>query len=398
MSGEGLMSTHTTSCQRQRGFSLIEVVIALAVFAVLVAGFLTALERSATVSQTHNEIAEINESLRYTIAEMVRMIRMAGTGGLPLLAPGAGGGLNVLAVDVVDDVETGTLSFGSPPKAPIPGTDVLTLRGVIGGSLFDVQGTTAIQSTGATSYQVRIEDSSPFTGHQQGLIVPAVGTPILFTAAWELPVTLANGQTRYFSKYNIGLITSASIDTVDPLHPLVIDFKTQGATDAENMIIALNEDGTFQPFQEKYVITAGFLDDLVFFVGENDAKEPALFLYTRADDTVTELVANVASLQVALGCDIGPVDGELTEVGDSPDDDEWFYNVAGDTAPSALDVAALQEVRVSVVVRSATPDNGWKETAPMPENAPALTAIERSFRHRSLSVNVVIRSHPPATV
>jgi len=379
--------------ERQRGFSLVEVLVSLALLVVVMTAFLTLLDSSARVSKTQSSIAGMTENLRFTVEEMVRTVRMAGTGGVPLLAPGASG-LNVLAVTVTDNSDSSQpLTFGTGPgsRTTLPGTDAMMVRGVIGGELYDVRGATALVDNGDTTYTVTIPATSPYTGQPQQLLVPEAGTPIIFTTTWELPVPLPSGVTRYFSKYNIGLITSASRGS-NPTDPLVVDFKTTGANDNENAILALNEGGDFQPFQEEFVITAGFLDDLVFFIAANDSGEPSLFMFTPDDNTVSELVPNVANLQVALGCDLNG-DGVLTE--DGTNGDEWFFNAAGDTAPTAAQMAMLQEVRVSVVARGESREDMRTEGFVMPENAPALAGEAMNFRHRSISVHVTVRSHPP---
>lgn len=378
----------------QDGFTLIELLVSMLVLVFLIIGLLQLLDASAHVSKVQNDVAEMTETLRFTIQEMVRTLRMGGTGGLPLLAPGAGGTLSVLAVSVDDNVAGGSQSFGtgSDTRTVRAATDVLTVRGVIGGELYDVRGAVAIGGVDP-NYTIRLDPESPYSGQQQELREPEVGTPVLMTTIWELPVPLVNGQTRFFSKYNIGLTTSSTSNSDGSLD---VAFTSLAANEDQSAILALNEDGTFQPFQEEYVITAGFLDDLVFFIGDNDLGEPALYLYQRSDQSVTELVANVADLQVALGCDVNPSDGALTEVGAAAGDDEWFFNVAGETAPSAQQMALLHEVRLSLVARSAHHDPWWTSPADiLPENAPDLTGDDLRYRYRSHSVRVTLRSHPP---
>jgi len=378
----------------ESGFTIVELLVATLILAAVFVFFLSLLEGTSTVATAQNDLADVSETLRFTVEELVRIVRMAGTGGLPLLAPGPGGGMNVLAVDVQDNVAGGAAVFGG--LEALEGTDVLTLRGVITGELYDVVGAGDITDLGGgTSYRVTVDPVSPYSGQAHELVTPPVGTPVLFSSKWELPVTLGSGQVRYFNKYNIGLVTAASLDGSDPSAPLILDLKTSGSNDAENEILALNEDGTFQPFQNEFIIAIGFLDDMVFFISENSEGEPALFLYTRSDDTAIELVPGIRSLQVALGCDVSPTDGHLAELGQSADDDEWFFNVPGDRAPTAVEIGALHEVRISVVARSASPDPRWTERLDMPENAPALEADELEFRHRSVSVQVTVRSHPP---
>ncbi len=373
----------------QRGYSLVELMVSLIVFSFVLIGFLSLLDGSAKIAKAQNDFADINESLRYTAGEIVRMLRMSGSGGLPLLAPGSGGSLRVLAVEMEDNVSEGQKSFGSPPKATMANTDVLTIRGVIKGSLYDVDGAAAITQQGS-NYTVNIESTSPFSGNEQEIDSPEAGTPILFTTVWELPVTTSNGQTRYFAKYNIGIVSSATSGD----SAMTLQVASTGSNQAEQELIALNENGSFLPFRTEDVITAGFLDDVVLFISKNDFDEPALYLYTRSDDTVSELVANIANLQVALGCDLDG-NGTVTENGDGANDDEWFNNAAGDSQPSASEIGCLQQVRVTLVARSEHPDLSWEEWEDPPENAAELTDEDKEYRHRAVSVKAVVRSHPP---
>ena len=384
------------------GFSLLEMLIAAALVALVMIGLLQLLDGAARVSRIQNDMAQMTETLRFTVEEMVRTMRMAGTGGLPLLAPGSGGALTVLAVGVQDNVAAGaytvTDSSGRTWSAR-PGTDVLTIRGVIGSELYDLSGATQITGYtghGDTAFNVRLTERSPFTAGRIQPLPAAVsaGTPLLFTLLWELPVVVGTGQVRFFSKYNIGVV-SANASATGTAPDRVLDLMVDTVDNQYQAILDLNEGGSFEPFQQNYVITAGFLDDLVYFVSTNDDGEPALFLWQPSDNTVLELVDHIWQLQVALGCDVNPSDGRLTEVGLAANDDEWFFNHPGDIAPTAEQVLMLQEVRVSLTGRTAHPDLQWNDVPELPENAPAVTGADRSFRYRSHSVRVTLRSHPP---
>ena len=379
---------------RERGFTIVELLVAMLLLTATAIGLYNLLDGSARVSKMQNQMADVGENLRFTVARLVRLVRMAGSGGLPLVAPGVGGAMQILAIDVTDNVPANAGGFGSSPRTALAGTDVLMIRGVMEGELFDLRGVADVVPLGATTYRVSIQPSSPFTGQPQLLVAPEAGTPILFTSSWESSITTASGQSRDFSRYNIGIVTGASVTASDPTAPMVIDVKTTSSSDAEQQILALNDGAAFPPFERQYVIAAGFLDDLVFFIANNDDGQPALFEYNRAFERAEELVPNISDLQVAVGCDTN-ADGVLTEIGAAADDDEWFFNAAGDNAPTPTDLVALQEVRLSVVARTASPDPEWVETGQPPENAPDLTAGQRRFRHRSVTVRVTIRSHPP---
>ncbi len=389
------MTPALTAVGRERGFSLVEMMVSLLLLVIVMAAFLTLLDSSAQVSKTQTNIAGMTERLRVTVDELVRMVRMAGNGGLPLVGRGPGGALAALALDLENNVAEGAFVAGAPPRAAVPGTDVLTLRGVIGGDLFDLRGQVAFTDTSAgrgATFRLAVPRRSPFTGEPQALVEPPVGAAMILWSAWEVPLTLPSGLTCRHSRYNVALVTAAVLDGTGDL---VVDLKTTGAAAAERALLELNEGGDFPPFRPEHVVAAGCLDDLTFFVADNDSLEPSLFLLSRADDTVSELVPGVCSLQVALACDLDG-DGQVAEVGAAADDDEWFFNVAGDTPPTAADLATLAEVRLAVVARGDSREHGYADPlGPMPEDAPSLPDGERAYRHRTVSVRVAVRSRAP---
>ena len=96
----------------------------------------------------------------------------------------------------------------------------------------------------------------------------------------------------------------------------------------------------------------------------------------------------VEDLQIAIGVDVNG-DGALTEVGLAANDDEWQYNVAGDTALSG----PIRAVRVTIVARadqalsgSAAPFN-----RPAAEDRSAGTTFD-AYRRRVLRSTIEIRN------
>lgn len=391
----------TRSPHSASGFTLIEILAVVAILAAVMVGLLQILDRSSIVSKTQSDMARMTENLRFMVDGIVRNMRMTGTGGLPLLAPGTGGALNVTAINVLDNVGTGGFSVidaGGKLWRATPGTDVLTIRGVIGGFVYDVPGTTHITGyygAGDNNFVVTLTEESPFTpGRVQPLpSLVQTGTPVLFTLLWEMPVVVGVGQERYFSKYNIGIVSQdASPTGTSPDRELQLQIDTANTEYQE--ILSLNEGGDFEPFQQEYVITAGLLDDLIYFVSTNLDGNSALFLWKQADNTVIELVDQIHSLQIALGIDLNN-DGQITEIGAASNDDEWFYNAANETTATAAQIALLREVRVSLIGRTTYPDLQFSTAPTLPENSPAVTGDDLRYRYRSHTVQVSLRSHPP---
>jgi prepilin-type N-terminal cleavage/methylation domain-containing protein len=383
------------------GFTLIEMLVVIALLAVVMIGLLQMLDGASMVSKTQTDMTQMTENLRFMVADIVRNMRMTGTGGLPLLAPGSGGSLSVTAIDVQDNVNSGEFTItdaGGRTWRALPGTDVLTIRGVIGGIVYDVPGAVNIADywgAGDSNFTVTLNEQSPFTsGRVQPLpSLVKTGTPVLFTLLWEMPVVVGLGQERYFSKYNIGIVSGDSSPTgTAPDRVLTLPIETSDSDYEE--ILSLNEGGDFEPFQQEYVITAGLLDDLVYFVSTNFDGHPALFLWRPSENTVVELVDQICGLHVALGIDLDN-DGQIAEVGISANDDEWFYNTISESTATAAEIALLREVRVSLTGRTAHQDLQYTASPELPENSPPVTGDDLRYRYRSHSVRVSLRSHPP---
>ncbi len=109
---------------------------------------------------------------------------------------------------------------------------------------------------------------------------------------------------------------------------------------------------------------------------------------------IQPLAENIIGLQFMYGLDVnGPdVNGDIiTEIGAIPDDDEWVFNVPGDTVAGTIAALGgtgtindyLVLVRISITARTARPDPNWTVMDP---NCPA------GFRCRTLTANVKLRN------
>ena len=63
---------------RQRGFSLVEVMVATAILVIVLVGILTLYDRTNRVFKSGNEAAEMQQNLRIAYERMVSDVRMAG--------------------------------------------------------------------------------------------------------------------------------------------------------------------------------------------------------------------------------------------------------------------------------------------------------------------------------
>src|SRR5215203_7019682 len=118
----------------QDGFTLIELIVALGVTTIVMLGILFLFDFNNKLTRVQTNVADMQQSLRIAQYDMVRMVRMAGRGGL-----------NALQGIVIDrDVEDGTHLIDGDDDSPevLEGTDVLTLRGVFTTPVYQISYTT----------------------------------------------------------------------------------------------------------------------------------------------------------------------------------------------------------------------------------------------------------------
>jgi Tfp pilus assembly protein PilW len=114
---------------RDAGFTLVELLVSLAVTVVLILGVLATFDLSSRVNRVQMSVADLQQSMRVAQNEIVKLARMSGRGGLPANK----------ALSLTNNVASGAKLVTSEASTEIlEGTDVVTVRGVISGSLFQV--------------------------------------------------------------------------------------------------------------------------------------------------------------------------------------------------------------------------------------------------------------------
>ena len=75
----------------QRGFTLVEVMVAAVVFAIFMVGMLNLLDTSTKVAQLETELADTQENVRFAAYHIMRTARMMGGAELPFAGTNATG-------------------------------------------------------------------------------------------------------------------------------------------------------------------------------------------------------------------------------------------------------------------------------------------------------------------
>ncbi|MFL6235063.1 MAG: PilW family protein, partial [Thermoanaerobaculia bacterium] len=133
------MSESRIQSRGQRGFTLVEVTVSLIVTVIVLLGVLALFDFSNRLTRVQTNISDMQQSLRVAQSDSVRLIRMAGRGGLPVGNPPTG-----MAVAVQNNVTDGTTVGGGATPEAVPGSDVLTIRGVLSSSVYQINANAAL--------------------------------------------------------------------------------------------------------------------------------------------------------------------------------------------------------------------------------------------------------------
>lgn len=379
----------------QQGFTLVELLVALAVTVIVVLGILLLFDFNNKLTRVQTNVADMQQSERIAQYDMVRMARMAGRGGMPLTAGTAlptGSGISVLNNAPADThLVAGDVSS---PKI-LEGTDVLTLRGAFATPIYEVAfaNTSAFTLSGpgtptpttATGGTLAICSKSP-TGTDQDL-----------TALTALIDLAAGGKVRKEAL----ILVSPTADTIYSIVALdpVSSTKTAGSCATGGLTIAFvcdPADPTVIKYRALYpapaggslhssltnVAFVGLLEEYRFYVREdhaisgdaNSTLTPVLSrarFYPGTDQAYADDASNlkqdvadgIVDLQIAFGFDVNG-DGQLAEDLVNPDTDEWQGNAAADTVLAG----GLKAIRISTLARTNRQDRDFL--------APILAGVE----------------------
>src|SRR5436305_423281 len=127
------------------GFTVVEMVVALVVMIELILAVLLLFDFSNKLSRVQSNVADMQQSLRVSQYDTVRLLRMVGRGGLPtgpLTALGADATatatLQGVSVSVRDNVPAAATIAGAGTPEVVAGTDVLTVRGVFSNPVYQI--------------------------------------------------------------------------------------------------------------------------------------------------------------------------------------------------------------------------------------------------------------------
>lgn len=395
---------------REAGFTVAEMTVTLIVVVEIALATLLLFDTSTKLGKAELQVADMQQALRIGQYEVVRMVRMAGRGELPVTNNPAGVmQANLFAgtalavrnnVTAPSAVIAGTAPTDPPAKITNPrvvaGTDVLTVRGVFSTPLYQIN----YAAAGAFTYnpatgagKVTISSTSP-TGVPQPfdhLNAPDSWTDAL---ANNRPEALILVSALDDTIYGVAQLDTANSSIVGPPPAKAgPPYSAQTATIAFTTVnvgnVPLSANGIF-PANLKSVAYVGILEEYRFYVREVHATPSDLTteltprlsrarFYAGSDNPwnadpanlYQDIAAGVLDLQIALGFDLNN-DKVVTDTNSGTD--EVLFNSPDDNATSApwspppASFPPLFYVRVDVLARTNRHDVQYR--------APIITSIE----------------------
>jgi Type IV Pilus-assembly protein W len=389
------------SSRGQAGFSVAELTITLIVLVEIALAMLLLFDSSGKLGKAEMQVADMQQSLRIGQYEVLKMVRMAGRGELPVtnnpagtLAPNLFSGTSLALRNNVA-AGSGVIAAAPPTDPPglitnprvVAGTDVLTVRGVFSTPLYQINYSdpkafvyNPLSGTGT----VIISSTSP-TGVAQPL--DAVGAPGSFADAitykrLETIILVSPVDDTVYGVAQLDPSTSQIVGSA-PNQTATIAFTTVGIGN-----VPLSANATFPNLTN--VAYVGILEEYRFYVREVHAKPSDLTtemnprlsrarFYAGSDNPwnadltnlYQDISAGVIDLQVALGFDLNG-DGVVTDTNSATD--EVLFNSPADSvtnppwSPLPSPFPPLLYVRVNVLARTSRHDVQYR--------APLITSIE----------------------
>lgn len=371
----------TAADRADQGFTIVELLVALAITVGVMTIVLAAVDLNANISRVQADVTDVQQSTRVAQRDLQHFVRMAGRGGLP----------RPLSLLVTQDAES--LDVGG--EAVVDATDVLTLRGAFESPVYrvDASDPAAFQVTGTTAtLQIDGVTKSAFEqslGALHALVDEGAGTvtpeAILLVGSQgeavyaTVEMTELEFQTVTLDIQNQARQTERAV--------LTLSIAAGAGGHAGDYLALSSTPGNF-PGNLTSVAFATVLEEHVFFVREDfsvpgDPASPPSPKLARARripatntlhpvDGAIDVADNVFDLQVALGVDLdldGRVDSEDPDGAPlATNADEWLWNDATDDETLGWNAAPLLYVRLSLL--------GQAQTADRQYISPAIAALE----------------------
>ena len=223
------------STSRQSGFSLIELLIGMVIAIEILVAALTVFDVHNRMARVQLQITDMQQSLRVAQYDMVRTTRMAGRGGLPASLPGRPrrhsrcpgcAAWRSRCATTSSPAATTRSRSARPILSPMPGTDILTVRGCLSGLLFQMDATNPadFNPIDLTATTLRVPSNLP-NGRSQDLaqlLEPGFSSPILLQSSVSRGQFVIGEVTNVAGNATAVTITLTFASLLSPPNPLVV--------------------------------------------------------------------------------------------------------------------------------------------------------------------------------
>ena len=338
------INTRTSS-----GFTLIEMLVAIAVFTILMIGMLNLLDNSTRVSKIEAALADTQENVRYATYHLMRTARMMGGSIMPFARGGSGGNAWV-AGEAHDNVATNFSLWGASLDN-MAGSDVLVLRGFFDVAPFFISQT----DVNATGLVVTIREhtnlgATPRVINDLNLysslganIFQGRGLIISTGEGW----TEVTGTSRMGGQYVVAQIASdTGVTGTSPNRSIAITYAANAAWDGLNP----DGNGVVTGVPAFRASRAGVLEAYAYYV---DNQRVLRRVSQRTPGAGEPGAVNIGNLQVELGVDLDS-DSFLNP------NNEW---ISAPTLAGALQGNGALAMRITVLGRTPFEIPDWTEPA-----------------------------------
>ena len=353
--------------KNNRGFTLLEVMVTTAIFAMIMIGILNLLDTSAKVSKLETALADTQENVRFAAYHIMRTTRMMGGAVLPFAANI--GGTDTWVMGELLSNQTGTVTTAFGDVTVLPGSDMLTVRGFFEVSPFFINRTDIVES--GTDY-VLVQES------RGGVLINNLDRYSSGSDLFEGRGIVFMGNMDQ-AQYAVGQVAANSdLSGSAPDRLLTVNFSAGAAQWS-----GLNPAGAaIPPVFNTYRV--GILESYTYYV-----RPDFTLMRLRADAdaggaTPQPVAVNIGGLQVSLGVDTDN-DGQI---------DVWL------PAPAVAQIVGNRVLATRITVLGRTPFGvpEWTEPVATFDNSSGVHDMvvgnfDRAAKWRRIDVEAALRNY-----
>lgn len=342
----------------QRGFTLIELMIAMLLGAFLMGGIIQIFLGSRQTYRMQENLSRLQENGRFAMDFITRDNRMMGFQGCASRSIASG---SIIPNNIID------------PKDPNPNPVFATLAaGVNGGN--NIANNWSASACGASNACVAGTDqvTYQFSGSCGGYLTGNMATD---NANIQIPAA----NTCNINMYDVLMISDCSASDIFIATSASSGNGKQTIAHANNQNTGNNLSKLYGPDAEVLVVRS-----YSFFIRNNAGGEPALWRLDNSkptsDTNPVELVEGVENMQILYGAYTGTQDAPAN-----------YYYVPAGTA--GLDVSKVVSIRISLLIRSMN-DNLAAQPLDYIYNGATVTPTDRRIR-RIFTSTIALRNRLP---